>query len=95
MRRSMCDENATDISSCVQRAYTCAYIHVHILLDRKTYGLSSTLRVIEIKARIIVESISRPFFLLHFSFLKRGSSGPKTSTEHPNGAVYQMIYAAT
>jgi len=51
MRRSMCDENATDISSYVQRAYTCAYIHVHIPLDRKTYGLSSTLRVTEIKAR--------------------------------------------
>jgi len=83
----MYNENATDISSCVQRAYTCAYIHVHIPLDRKTYGLSSTLRVTEIKARII-ESISRPFFFLHFSFLKRGSNGPKTPTEHPNGAVY-------
>lgn len=59
-------------------------------LDRKTYGLKFNITSHRNKSQDyrrfydIVESISRPFFLLHFFIYEESVDDPKTLTKYPN-----------
>ena len=80
----MCDENATETFRLT--CNICAYIHVHIPLDRKIYGLKFNIMNHRNKSQDyrrfydIVESIFRPFFLLHFFIYEESVDDPKILT---------------